>query len=60
MSSEPPSEHKEDKELTSAEPGERPSFCFPIEMEIAGKVKCPLHGEDSSVTVATSAHLAFA
>ncbi len=24
---------------------ERPSFGFPIEMEIAGKVKCPLHGE---------------
>src|SRR5450432_3306545 len=24
---------------------ERPTFGFPIEMEIAGKVKCPLHGE---------------
>jgi hypothetical protein len=24
---------------------ERPFFGFPIEMEIAGKVKCPLHGE---------------
>jgi hypothetical protein len=24
---------------------ERPSFGFPIEMEIAGRVKCPLHGE---------------
>jgi hypothetical protein len=24
---------------------ERPCFGFPIEMEIAGKVKCPLHGE---------------
>jgi hypothetical protein len=35
MSSEPPTERKEDKELTSAEPGERPSFGFLIEMEIA-------------------------
>jgi hypothetical protein len=42
MSSELPTEHKEDKELTSAEPGERSSFCFLIEMEIAGKVKCPI------------------
>jgi hypothetical protein len=24
---------------------ERPTFGFPIEMEIAGEVKCPLHGE---------------
>ena len=24
---------------------ERPSFGFSIEMEIAGKMKCPLHGE---------------
>ena len=24
---------------------ERPSFGFPIEIEIAGKIKCPLHGK---------------
>jgi hypothetical protein len=26
-------------------PNEPPFFCFPVEEEVAGEVKCPLHGE---------------